>query len=295
MSETQTTEIKETEDLTLSDLSPEELREMLQGKIAELNAANATINAKDKSINSLKGKALKIHQENLVLKSNPELAHQRALMEYQLDLARTFITAKAFKAQSPEQAFVIIRAGKEMGLSEVESMQALYCVNGAVKYYGDKMAAKLTKLGYKLVYTNEDANGVDVRCFHPENGFDVTEEVRATDQILQNSKAMGFAEKNKMRFHGIRMIASFHLPHLFGSVQDEFTRDFDEWNASVGRNEKGNTIALPVGGSEDLLQKINEANGKEELELIQADHPEISRNITLVTALGKAKKRIEHE
>lgn len=279
----------QTQELTFSDLSKEDLQAMLQAKIAELNEANATINEKDKSIISLKAKALQVHEENTMLKSSPELAREMSLMDYQLRVAQKFIDSGAFKAKNAEQAYVMIKAGAEMGMSEVESMQALYCVNGAVKFYGDKMSARLTKKGYKFEFLNETENGVDVRCYH-ENGFDETEFVKDTDQILKGTKAMGFAKKNKMRFHGVRMIASFHLPHLFGSVEDEFSSEFRQWDE---RENGGHTLPSPQNAG--LLEEIQAAN-VEQLELIQKEHKdEIMKNVTLLSAVGKAKKRLEIE
>lgn len=176
--------------------------------------------------NKLINRSLKVHEENEMYKAAPALAAQMAEMEYQLKMAERFIKSKAFKCETPEQAYVIIKAGAEMGMQAVESMQALYCVNGTVKFYGDKMAARLTQNGYRIQYLNETENSVDVRVFNLENGFDETERVDGSDPILQKSQARKFAPKNKLRFHGIRMIASFHLPHLFGSVADEFSEDF---------------------------------------------------------------------
>lgn len=176
---------------------------------------------------ALTTRALKVHEENQMYKASPQLAEQMAEMQFQLKIANNFITSKAFKAANAEQAYVIIKAGAEMGMKPVEAMQALYCVNGSVKMWGDKMVSRITQAGYKLEYLNESPKGVTVRVTN-KDGFEASETVSADDPIIQKSNAYKFAPKNKLRFHGVRMIASFHLPHLFNSISDEFTADFED-------------------------------------------------------------------
>lgn len=227
------------------DLEPEVLQSMLKEKAEENLKLQELLNSTKQELLNIKTRALNVHEKNRLYEADPDLASEMARMEFHMKLAQQFITSKAFKASSPEQAYVIIKAGAEMGMKPVESMQALYCVNGAVRFYGDKMLARITKEGYKVEYKNETAKSVEVRVFHPEFNFDVTEKVNDTDQILQNSKAVKFAKKNKMRFHGIRMIASFHLAHLFNSVEDEFSSDFRNWDDSSNllENKKQDTSA----------------------------------------------------
>jgi hypothetical protein len=186
----------------------------LREQIIKVQAENA----------DLKMRAIKVFEENEMYKASPELAAQMAEMSFHLKIANHFIASRAFKAANAEQAYVMIKAGAEMGMKPVESMQALYCVNGCVKMYGDKMVARITQAGYKLEYLNENAKGLIVKV-SSKDGFEAQEYVSSDDPILQKSNAYKFAPKNKMRFHGVRMIASFHLPHLFGSLSDEFTID----------------------------------------------------------------------
>jgi hypothetical protein len=201
----------------------------------------------------LKMRAIKVFEENEMYKASPELAAQMAEMQFQLKVANHFIASKAFKAVNAEQAYVMIKAGAEMGMKPVEAMQALYCVNGSVKMYGDKMVSRITQAGYKLEYLNETPKGVLVKVTNKE-GFVAQEIVTADDPILQKSNAYKFAPKNKMRFHGVRMIASFHLPHLFNSLADEFTADFED------------EISQPTGGID--IQKIDKSKERSRI----ADH-----------------------
>jgi len=269
------------------ELQPEVLQQMLEEKSKENIKLQELLNSAKEETLTIKTRALNVHEKNRLYEADPELAAEMARMEFQMNLADRFIKSGAFKAANKEQAFVVIKSGAEMGMKPVEAMQALYCVNGSVRFYGDKMLARITKAGYKTEYLNETAKGVDVRVFHPSEDidFDVTETVKDTDQILQRSKAAGFAKKNKMRFHGIRMIASFHLPHLFGSVADEFSNDFHEYELLPEGNTK-----LHIS-DETLLQQIQDCKTLESLEELYLEHKaEISRDIHLASALGKAKK-----
>lgn len=247
-----------------STFTVEELQQMLIEKQIEANEANAKMIKLQAENNSLVSRSLKVYEENQMYKASPQLAEQMAEMEFQMKMAERFIKAKAFKCETPEQAYVIIKAGKEMGMQPVESMQALYCVNGAVKMWGDKMVSRITGAGYKLEYLEETTSSVKVRVSN-KDGFEAMETVTDKDQIIERSKAAGFAKKNKMRFHGVRMIASFHLPHLFSSVQDEFTNDFAEWEE-----------ANPKLGNGINLKQIDQSKEAKRI----AEHIENAKTIT---------------
>lgn len=272
---------KEKKDLFTDDkveeadiISNEDLQQMLQAKQTELNDVRNELLETQNKLRSTELRALTVHQKNQQLTAaTPEIARQIAEMDFQLSMAQKFIAGKAFKCETPEQAFVLIKAGAEMGLKPVESMQMLYIVNGAVRFYGDKMVGRITAKGYKIQYLNESKEGVDVRCFHPDDDidFDVTEQVRKTDQVFVKSKAYQFAAKNKMRFHGVRMIASFHLSHLFASVEDEFSSDFRNFT------EQENSLLPEQAASNDdrkernrILERINHAVKAKSLELLES-------------------------
>lgn len=263
-----------------------ELQQMLNDKLTELNLATEELNKVTLEKNQLITRSLQVHEKNKMYEASPRLAQQMAEMDFHLKMAERFIASGAFKAKNAEQAYVIIKAGAEMGMQPVEAMQALYCISGSIKFYGDKMVARITNAGYKIKYLEESKQGVTVHITNEELGFDEKETVLRTDEVFQKSTAVKFAAKNKMRFHAIRMFASFHLPHLFGSAADEFSGDFEEWNT----DESGNTKLIVQG--EGLLQQINEAATVEALEEIYNDNKaEITKSLSLTSAVGKAKKK----
>jgi len=154
-------------------------------------------------------KAVTIKEKMTELEQFPEIAKMNALLEYELKMANQFIKSGAFPGKTPEQAYVIIKAGEVLGLQPMQALGQLYVVNGNIGFWGAGLVAQLAKHGVKLSYENETENGVTVVAKFQDQTF--TETVKATDQILTKSKAMSFAKKNKMRFHGVRMIANFYL------------------------------------------------------------------------------------
>lgn len=181
----------------------------------------------NRKINELTQRGLAIREHNEMLTASPEVSSKIALLNYELKIASQFSKSGAFPSISAEQCYVLIKAGDEMGMTPLESMNSLYIVKGKIEFHSKGMVARLTKNGYKIKFENETDKGVTVIVSH-NNGFKESEIVKDTDQILLNSKAMSFAKKNKMRFHGIRQIGNFYLPHLFGSVNMWTDDDYHE-------------------------------------------------------------------
>lgn len=282
----------------------EELLKMLQEKQIEANEAQSELLKSQTEYRQLQIDSRKIFAENSKLQAqiasmsaSPETLAAMADMEVQLKMAEYFVQSQAFTVKNAAEAYVKIQAGAEMGMKPMESMQALYIHKGAIKFYGDKMIARATKLGYKIEYLNETDSSVDVRVYHPDPliNFDVTEKANAAEKSIADKQAMKYARFNKLRFHGFRKIATFHLPHLFGSVEDEFSSDFREWKSNQlasGKDENENTLVLVK--DQDLLQQIKDCKDLAELEELHNENKaSITRNITIASAFGKAKKSFE--
>lgn len=161
-------------------------------------------------------RGIEVANENNLLKSSEAMALKKAEFEYQLEVASRMIKSKAFPNMTSEQAWVLMKAGQELGLTEMESMTDLYIVNGSVQFHSKGIVKRFTANGYKISYENESDKAVTVIVEKDEERYQET--VTDQDQILKRSRVMSFAKKNKMRYHGLRMIGNFYLPHLFGSV-----------------------------------------------------------------------------
>jgi hypothetical protein len=189
-----------------------ELKEKLAAAEKEKNEALTLLNKAN-------GRGLMLKEENMMLTASPEIQAKMAELNYHMAVAQKMIASKAFPAMTPEQAYVVIKAGLEMGLSEMQAMSSLYIVNGQIGFHSKGLSGRLTQFGYKIKFTNESDQGVTVTITKDADGFSESEVVKRSDKVFEKSKAITFAPKNKMRFHGIRQIANFHLAHLFGSAQ----------------------------------------------------------------------------
>jgi len=267
-------QILETEALVVKQVHEmEEMRVKLEeAKMKELELEKKVVKAETERNNYI-NRSLKISKKLKIAKLSPELAIKMAEMEYELQMAERFVKSGAFPKMTPEQAYTIMRAGGEMGLKHVESLQTLYIVNGCIKPYGDKMLAKVLSEGYNVKYDEETSDSVKVIVSHPESDEVYIEVAHKDDKVLKNSKAMGFAPKNKLRFHGIRMIVSFYLPHLFNSVSDMFTEDYHSY-----REEERSKLTIPSVEMKKeryrVLEHIKKAKSREELEMVQAHKAE---------------------
>jgi len=277
MSKKTTTE--EIQDLNLEPtFSNAELQQMLNDKILELNQAN-------EEISKIKVRSLKVYEENQLLQHSPQYAQQAGEMKFHLEMAKQFTASKAFPAYSPEQIYTLIKAGAEMSMKPLESLSSLYIIKGKIEPYGKGMIAILTKKGYRLKYTNETDKTCTVTAMNKEEGFEGSETVSIDDPILKRSNAIKIAPKNKLRFHAIRTLLNFQLPHLISSTADLFEVD------ALTANKDSNENTMIAISDETLLEKIKSCSSLDKLEDLYLDHKaEISRDIHLASALGKAKK-----
>jgi len=254
--------------------------EVLNKEIAELKKQ---LLEKDQQIVKSESKAVSFKEKLVEMEMFPEIAKMNAMLEYELKMAKQFIASGAFPGKTPEQAYVIIKAGETLGLNPMQALGQLYVVNGNIGFWGAGLVAQLTKHGVKFFYENETTNSVTVKAIYQNET--ITETVKDTDQILQKSKAMTFAKKNKMRFHGIRMIANFYLSHLLNGIS---VWEPDDIEASK-ELQKGEDYF-------DLKEMIENAQSLEELDNIMTSNKKIltsPKNIDLLALFGSVKKELE--
>lgn len=241
---------------------------------------NVSLTVYNETIANYEEIILKLKTELTEWKSE-KLAEANIELNTMLKMAKQLIASKAFPNMTAEQAFVVIKAGKELGMSEIQALNDLYIVNGRIGFHSKGLIGRLTSQGCKFTYTDETKNGVLVTCYYKDEVF--KQEVTDKDHLLINSKAMRIAPQNKMRFHGVRMIATFHLAHLLGSLS---AWDIDDYEAN-------NKNALKPDNFETILLEIEQCKTKEDLDNVKQNHKSISKDIELLSAFGKKKKEIE--
>lgn len=293
---------KQDEQLTEEQLMTQQIILEKDKKILEL----------DKRITSMTNRALAVHAKNEQLMASPELAQRKAELEFDLAEAERFSRSKAFPSVSPEQIYTLIQAGKEMESSPIVSLNMLYVVNGHIRPYGDKMLGYILRHGFDVEYKNEVTNHmnmnvvseVTVRIFNDTQEY--IETAKSTDQIIikslkKNEKGQGgaasFALKNKLRFHAIRMIASFHLPHLFMGCSDAFSVDFESWKEGQSmqiKDKTGKTIL--VIEDEEMEEMIANTKDEEALDKLMAEQKNrITKSMFLTSACGSRRKFLESQ
>lgn len=281
------------------ELSKEDFQAMLLDKQRELTAVleeKARLMAASAKLveekNKMAARALKVHEENALLQASPELAVQIAEMDFHLRMAEKFTAAGAFPKMTPEQCFTIMKAGAEMDMKPVEALNSLYIVNGQINPHGKAMPARIKKFGYQIEYLNETPQGCDVRVWNDE-GLDVTEHVDANDPILKHkSTFMKIHPRYKMRYHGLRAIINFHIPHIFISVSDMFAEPVKQIMAEQGNGlniaqveeskERQRILRhIEKSGSLPELQKVSQYVGEYQLaEEYEAKFNQLSDEIT---------------
>lgn len=250
-----------------TDLTKEDYQQMLLEKQRELNEQIELNNKLAQEKNQMAARALKVHEENGLMKASPKLAAQMAEMEFHLAMAKQFTASGAFPKVTPEQAYTIMKAGAEMGMKPVEALNSLYIVNGAISPHGKAMPARIRKEGYNIEYLNETEKGCDVRVWN-DDGFDVTERVEASDPILKKSRFMGIHRKYKMRYHGLRAIINFYIPHIYNSTSDMFAAPAQQILLQQGN---GFNVAQVEDGKERarIERHIEDATSLDQLAMVQ--------------------------
>lgn len=240
-------------------------------------------------LNKSNAKGIEVTSKLNMMQATPDIQVKLAELDYQVKLAQYMIESKAFPSMTPAQAIVLMKAGKEMGLNEMESLTDLYIVNGQVKFHSKGLAGRLTKYGYKISFTDETQESVTVTIYKESEGFKESYVVRSSEQLLQRSKAMGFAKVNKMRFHGIRQIANFHLAHLFGSATLWDDDDIDA--AKERQNDNGGAPNKAEKERERIVKLIDNAKTVADLQKILVNIPQEYDD--LVDVVADKKQEIE--
>lgn len=271
----------------VQDLEPTfsnaELQQMLNDKMLELNQAN-------EELSKIKVRSLKVYEENKLLQHSQQYAQQAGEMKFHLEMANKFAASKVFPSYSPEQIYTLISAGAEMNMKPIESLSSLYPIRGKIEPYGKGMIAILTKNGFRLKYTNETEQTCTVTAINKEEGFEGSETVSTDDPVLKRSSALKIAPKNKLRFHAVRMLLNFQLPHLISSTADLF--EIDALDAKTDHNDNTKIQSSNIS----LEEEINNCKTVVELEeLFHERKAEITKSIDLTSLVGKLKKKFENE
>ena len=138
------------------------------------------------------------------------------LLEQALRIAEKFFKAGCFggDVKSPEQAFVKIQAGAEMGMAPMEAMNSTYIVNGHIAIWGKALAKRLKVNGWEIEYTDCSDTKATVKII--KNGK--SHEYTAKKEEVDKKQAYKIAPGNKLKYHALRQLINFYAPEVLGPI-----------------------------------------------------------------------------
>lgn len=151
---------------------------------------------------------------------------------------------------------VALQTGKEMGLEPMQSLRMLYIVNGTIKPWGTAYPYFLKKAGFSIKIGKHDNTTCELTATRGDESYSYT---ATTADVKKDSKAMGFAPKEKLYFHACSRIINYYLPEIMSGMN--FENQVDDF---VDTNN--NTIVEPKTTIKSDLQIYIE----DEVETIEA-------------------------
>lgn len=116
---------------------------------------------------------------------------------------------------------VALQAGKEIGLSPIESMNSLYFVNGKITMYGDAVPNQLYRAGHKIKWGKCDEHQAEVTVTRGDTGESMTTKLtmkQAQERgYTKNSVWQRFPE-NMLKWRVLSMTAKFVAPDALKGI-----------------------------------------------------------------------------
>ncbi len=179
------------------------------------------------------------------------------MLEQALRISEKFFKAGCFGAdvKNPEQAFVKIQAGAEMGMSPMEAMNSTYIVNGHIAIWGKALAKRLTSHGWEIDYVDCDKEKAQVQIEKDGKMHEYT----ARKEEVQAKQAYKIAPGNKLKYHALRQLINFNAPEVLGPISYtvEEIQDNPDMKTKVEVVSPGFTI-------EELMEELGNINTEEE-------------------------------
>lgn len=157
-------------------------------------------------------------------------------------IARDLAESRALPAsfQNPYQVQMAIMAGREMGMSTMESLSDLYFVNGKLQIYGKATPAALRRAGWRITFKDEP-DSCTATITNTKTGEEITDTF-----TLQDAELSGFVKdksgrvkaawqeganrKRKLRYAVLSQIIHTYVPEVLGAVAGigEYSEDYME-------------------------------------------------------------------
>lgn len=145
-----------------------------------------------------------------------------------MKMANEFVKSGAFgvDCKTAQAALVKMQTGAEMGMPPMEAMNSLYIINGHVTIFGMATAKRIRQAGWKIEYLNESDEAVTVRVTKDAEIHEYTATLKEVNKL--NSRAVKFAQKDKLRWHALGRILRFYIPEVLGGAVSYLREELED-------------------------------------------------------------------
>lgn len=127
------------------------------------------------------------------------------------------------------QVQMALMAGREMGMTTMESLNDLYFVGGKLQIYGKATPAALRRAGWRIKKFDETEDSCTATVYNPKTDEEITDTFTFKDAELsgfvKDSRGQikmgwkpGANRKRKLRYAVLSQIIHTYLPEVLGSV-----------------------------------------------------------------------------
>lgn len=176
--------------------------------------------------------------------------------EYRFRYAEKFFKAGCFGSdcKNPEQVFVKIQAGAEMGMEPMESMGSLYIINGKITMWGMALAKRLRDHGWIISYPVSTAKEATVEITKGAQKHSYTATYEEVAKL--GGHALAKAPVDKLKWHALSRLVRFYVPEVLGAIN--YTKEEMDDVAEV-------SVVQVVGPIiDDLLLEIDAVQSEED-------------------------------
>lgn len=146
-------------------------------------------------------------------------------------IANDMIASKSLPQSFTNSAQVqmALMAGREMGMTTMESLNDLYFVGGKLQIYGKATPAALRRAGWRIKKFDETEDSCTATVYNPKTDEEITDTFTFKDAeqsgFVKDSRGQikmgwkpGANRKRKLRYAVLSQIIHTYLPEVLGSV-----------------------------------------------------------------------------
>ena len=176
------------------------------------------------------------------------------------------------------QVQMALMAGREMGMTTMESLNDLYFVGGKLQIYGKATPAALRRAGWRIREFKEDETQCTATVWNPQTNEEITDTFTYKDAELSgftkdsrgNLKLgwkQGANRKRKLRYAVLSQIIHTYLPEVLGSVAGigEYSDDYLE----AEKLDKEYRAAEEEEKRQEKLEKLQKMAEPTEAEVVE--------------------------